>query len=208
MALDRAREALEAAQVCLKGISPVCYEQILLRNILGCSVALAQIGIIRSQGGCLMVEGIQTLTSYRDRLDAVVTAFSHFIRDLCSEARLEISFVRYEDEDAQSGSHCPQPTRPQSARYLPIMWRRRAWISSSQRASSSWLALRSPNGAGVLLLLLGRSIAAPTRGSDAQTVTSLDTRVKFRRQAAAPITMPQRIFTTFGWSTARQAIGL
>ena len=29
-----------------------------------------------------------------------VTAFSFFIRDLCPEARLEISFTRYEDEDA------------------------------------------------------------------------------------------------------------
>jgi hypothetical protein len=29
-----------------------------------------------------------------------VTAFSLFIRDLCPDARLEISFVRYEDEDA------------------------------------------------------------------------------------------------------------
>ncbi len=44
--------------------------------------------------------GETALTSSRDRLDAVVTAFSHFIRDLCSEARLEISFTRYEDEDA------------------------------------------------------------------------------------------------------------
>ncbi len=42
----------------------------------------------------------QTLTDYRGRLDATVTAFSLFIRDLCPEARLEISFARYEDEDA------------------------------------------------------------------------------------------------------------
>ena len=42
----------------------------------------------------------QALTDYRNRLDATVTAFSLFIRDLCSEARLKISFARYEEEDA------------------------------------------------------------------------------------------------------------
>jgi hypothetical protein len=47
-----------------------------------------------------MTGTIQTLADYRNRLDAAVTAFSLFIRDLCPEARLEISFVRYEDEDA------------------------------------------------------------------------------------------------------------
>ncbi|HJY86211.1 MAG TPA: hypothetical protein VKE24_05180 [Candidatus Acidoferrales bacterium] len=47
-----------------------------------------------------MAEMIQTFADYRSRLDAAVTAFSLFIRDLCPEARLEISFVRYEDEDA------------------------------------------------------------------------------------------------------------
>ena len=40
------------------------------------------------------------LTDYRERLDAAVTAFSLFIRDLCPEARLEVSFARHEDEDA------------------------------------------------------------------------------------------------------------
>lgn len=39
-------------------------------------------------------------TNYRSRLGAAVTAFSLFMRDLYPEARLEISFVRYEDEDA------------------------------------------------------------------------------------------------------------
>ena len=47
-----------------------------------------------------MARTIQTVTDYRNRLDAAVTAFSLFIRDLCPEAHLEISFVRYEDEDA------------------------------------------------------------------------------------------------------------
>jgi hypothetical protein len=47
-----------------------------------------------------MAQTIQALTDYRDRLDTAVTAFSLFIRDLCPEARLEISFARYEDEDA------------------------------------------------------------------------------------------------------------
>jgi hypothetical protein len=45
-------------------------------------------------------QNTQTFSDYRDRLDAAVTAFSLFIRDLCPEARLEISFTRYEDEDA------------------------------------------------------------------------------------------------------------
>lgn len=47
-----------------------------------------------------MAQMTQTLTDYRDRLDAAVTAFSLFIRDLCPEAQLEISFARYEGEDA------------------------------------------------------------------------------------------------------------
>ena len=47
-----------------------------------------------------MEQNTQTLSDYRDRLDAAVTAFSHFICDLCPEARMEISFTRYEDEDA------------------------------------------------------------------------------------------------------------
>lgn len=47
-----------------------------------------------------MAGTIQTVTDYRNRLDAAVTAFSLFIRDLCPEAHLEISFVRYEEEDA------------------------------------------------------------------------------------------------------------
>ena len=40
------------------------------------------------------------LVEYRNRLDAAVTTFSLFIRELCPEAQLEISFVHYEDEDA------------------------------------------------------------------------------------------------------------
>jgi hypothetical protein len=47
-----------------------------------------------------MAGTIQTLTDYRNRLDAAVTNFSLSIRDLCHEAQLEISFARYEDEDA------------------------------------------------------------------------------------------------------------
>ena len=47
-----------------------------------------------------MAQTFQTQTDYRNRLDAAVTALSLFIRDQCPEARLEISFVRYEDEDA------------------------------------------------------------------------------------------------------------
>ena len=47
-----------------------------------------------------MAGTIQTLIDYRNRLDANVTTFSLFIRDLCHEAQLEISFARHEDEDA------------------------------------------------------------------------------------------------------------
>jgi len=47
-----------------------------------------------------MAQTPQIQTDYRGRLDAAVTALSLFIRDLCSEAGLEISFVHYEDEDA------------------------------------------------------------------------------------------------------------
>jgi len=74
------------------------------RNVLGgasCPCAPGT-GICRcSQMRRLSVaETTQTFAEYRNRLDAVVTAFSLFIRDLCPEAQLEISFVRYEDEDA------------------------------------------------------------------------------------------------------------
>src|SRR5439155_26968988 len=47
-----------------------------------------------------MARRTQTVTDYRNRLDAAVTALSLFIRDLCPEAQLEISFTRYEDVDA------------------------------------------------------------------------------------------------------------
>ena len=47
-----------------------------------------------------MAQTFQTHVDYRSRLDAAVTSLSLFIRDLCPEAGLEISFVRYEDEDA------------------------------------------------------------------------------------------------------------
>ena len=57
----------------------------------------------------------QALPDYRCRLDAAVTALSVFIRDLCPEARLEISFVRYEDEDAHIYISLP-PTLPAEER--------------------------------------------------------------------------------------------
>jgi len=47
-----------------------------------------------------MAQTIRTLPDYRTRLDAAVTALSLFIHDLRPEAQLEVSFVRYEDEDA------------------------------------------------------------------------------------------------------------
>ena len=49
---------------------------------------------------CPMAQTIQRCTDHRAGLDAAVTAFSLFIRDLCPEAHLEVSFVQYEDEDA------------------------------------------------------------------------------------------------------------
>ena len=47
-----------------------------------------------------MADMIQASRDYRTKLDKAVTAFSLFIHDLCPDAHLEISFVRYEDEDA------------------------------------------------------------------------------------------------------------
>ena len=47
-----------------------------------------------------MAQTTSLLTEYRNRLDAAVTMFSLFIREICPEAQLEISFVHYEDEDA------------------------------------------------------------------------------------------------------------
>jgi hypothetical protein len=47
-----------------------------------------------------MADMIQPSRDYRTKLDKSVTAFSLFIHDLCPDARQEISFARYEDEDA------------------------------------------------------------------------------------------------------------
>ena len=58
-----------------------------------------------------MARTFQTHTDYRGRLDAAVTALSLFIRDLCPEAELEISFVRYEDEDAHIWISLPSTLR-------------------------------------------------------------------------------------------------
>jgi hypothetical protein len=65
-----------------------------------------------------MVQNTQTLSDYRDRLDAVVTAFSHFIRDLSPEARMEISFTRYEDEDAHIWVSLPPNLNPEEREEL------------------------------------------------------------------------------------------
>jgi hypothetical protein len=61
-----------------------------------------------------MGQNPQTLGDYRDRLDATVTAFSLFIRDLCPEARIEISFTRYEDEDAHIWVSLPSNLTPEA----------------------------------------------------------------------------------------------
>jgi hypothetical protein len=50
---------------------------------------------------------IQTVIDYRNRRDAAVTAVSLYIRARCPEARLETSFVRYEDENAYLGVTLP-----------------------------------------------------------------------------------------------------
>jgi len=61
-----------------------------------------------------MRQNIQTLSDYRDRLDVAVTAFSLFICDLCPEARMEISFTRYEDEDAHIWISLPAHFTPEA----------------------------------------------------------------------------------------------
>lgn len=47
-----------------------------------------------------MTDTIQTSRDYRTQLDKAMTTFSLCIHALCPDARLEVSFVRYEDEDA------------------------------------------------------------------------------------------------------------
>ena len=61
-----------------------------------------------------MEQNTQTLSDYRYRLDAAVTAFSLFICDLCPEARMEISFTRYEDEDAHIWVSLPANFTPEA----------------------------------------------------------------------------------------------
>jgi len=61
-----------------------------------------------------MEQNTQTISDYRDRLDTAVTAFSLFICDLCPEARMEISFTRYEDEDAHIWVSLPANFTPQA----------------------------------------------------------------------------------------------
>jgi hypothetical protein len=61
-----------------------------------------------------MEQNPQTLSDHRDRLDAAVTAFSLFIRDLCPQARLEISLTRYEDEDAHIWVSLPDHLTPEA----------------------------------------------------------------------------------------------
>ena len=65
-----------------------------------------------------MEPNTQTNSDYRDRLDAAVTAFSLFIRDLCAEARLEISLTRYEDEDAHIWVSVPADFTPEASEDL------------------------------------------------------------------------------------------
>ena len=61
-----------------------------------------------------MEQNTQTISDYRDRLDTAVTAFSLFICDLCPEARMDISFTRYEDEDAHIWVSLPANFTPEA----------------------------------------------------------------------------------------------
>ncbi len=61
-----------------------------------------------------MAQTIRTLPDYRTRLDAAVTALSLFIHDLRPEAQLEVSFVRYEDEDAHIWVSLPAHFTPEA----------------------------------------------------------------------------------------------
>ena len=63
-------------------------------------------------------------------------------------------------------------------------------------------------GKGRLIFLYSSPVTTPSRGRNAQTVTSLDAHVKFRWQPTAPVTMQQGIFTAFGWRTASEDVGL
>jgi hypothetical protein len=65
-----------------------------------------------------MAQTTQILTDYRHRLDAAVTAFSLFIPALCPEARLEISFARYEDEDAHIWVSFPSTLALEAREYV------------------------------------------------------------------------------------------
>ena len=65
-----------------------------------------------------MAQTIQTLSDYRTRLDAAVTALSLLIRDLCPAARLEVSFVRYEDEDAHIWVSLPSTISEESREHM------------------------------------------------------------------------------------------
>lgn len=65
-----------------------------------------------------MAQTPQTPIDYRQRLDAAVTAFSLFIRNLSPEAQLEISLVRYEDEDAHIWISLPAPLAGEEHEHL------------------------------------------------------------------------------------------
>jgi hypothetical protein len=68
-----------------------------------------------------MVDMIQTSCDYRSKLDKAMTAFSLFIHDLCPDARMEVSFVRYEDEEPISGLRCLLFFLRKSVRLLPTV---------------------------------------------------------------------------------------
>ena len=83
-------------------------------------------------------------------------------------------------------------------------------LPESCGAGESRAAEAAGGGKGrlIFLYLLYLPITTPTRGRNAQTVTSLDTHVKFRWQPTAPVMMQQGILTAFGRRTASEAIGL
>ena len=81
-----------------------------------------------------MAQTILTLPDYRARLDAAVTDLSLFIRELYPEAQMEVSFVRYEDEDAHIWVSLPSTFLRKSGSTWPTRSPKKAWIFCLRKA--------------------------------------------------------------------------
>ena len=81
-----------------------------------------------------MAQTILTLPDYRTRLDAAVTALSLFIRELYPEAQMEVSFVRYEDEDAHIWVSLPSTFPEEERDTWPTRSPKKAWIFCLRKA--------------------------------------------------------------------------